>query len=172
MAVNVTAGYEFENGLAPEAGVRYLVTSQDSHNDGAQHISSDNSKVVTAAARAVEKAASGRPVILIGYSGDALLSGLVIEKTPHLSVKKWITLAGLLNHTRWTTDLRLPPLKDSVDLQTLPPVSQLHLIGEKDRIVSAGLTAFIVKEQDLIIIPDATHTKGFEKYYPLIYENE
>ena len=51
------------------------------------------------------------PVILIGYSGGALLSGLVISQNPQIPVKRWMTLAGVFNHGKWTQDLKLPPPK-------------------------------------------------------------
>ena len=47
-AANMTAGYGFNNGITPEGGLRYMAVSQETYNDGAQNISSDNSNVLTA----------------------------------------------------------------------------------------------------------------------------
>lgn len=47
-AANVMSGYDFENGLTPEAGLRYVLADQKSYDDGAQHISSDDNDVLTA----------------------------------------------------------------------------------------------------------------------------
>ena len=126
--------------------------------------------IVNSTAQAIQNISNGRPVILIGYSGGALLSGLVIKQNPKLPVKKWVTLAGVLNHTKWTEMLKLPPLSASVDLKKLPPVSQLHLVGDKDKTISYQLTEQLVPRKDLIIIPDATHDSGYENYYPIIYK--
>ena len=98
------------------------------------------------------------------YSYAALLSGLVIKQNPKFSVKKWITLAGVLNHTKWTRSLRLPSLQDSINLKTLPIVPQRHFIGDKDRTVSYKLIESLVDEKNLVIISGATHDKGYTDY--------
>ena len=126
-------------------------------------------EIVDSATQAIKEISSKQPIVLIGYSGGALLSGLVIEQNPKLPVKKWITLAGVLNHKKWTQDLNLPSLKDSVDLQKMPTVPQLHLIGDKDSVVSYKLTKALVDNKNLIVVPDATHSGGFEDYYVTIY---
>ena len=74
-----------------------------------------------------------------------------------------------MNHTKWTKDLNLPPLKDSIDLKTLPTIPQLHLIGNKDIIVSYKLTESLVNRDSLIIIPDASHDAGHEEYLQTMY---
>ncbi len=122
-------------------------------------------KIVDSTGQAVKVISNNRPIVLIGYSGGALLSGLVIEQNPTLPVKKWLTLAGVLNHTKWTENLNLPPLSDSVDLKKLPSISQLHFVGDKDKIVSSEMTATIVPAKDLIIIPGATHDNGYDNYF-------
>ena len=126
-------------------------------------------KIVNSVSEAVKKISCNKPIILIGYSGGALLSGLIINRNPNLNIVKWITIAGVLNQKQWTEKLNLPPLKDSLDLEYLPKVKQVHLIGEKDKIVPIELTKSIVCKQDLIIVPNATHNTGFEKYYNVIY---
>ena len=129
-------------------------------------------EIVESTIQAIEKISAKRPVILIGYSGGAMLTGLVIRQNPQIKVQKWITLAGVLNHTQWTKDLNLPPLSDSLDLDELPNVKQHHYIGAKDKTVSPELTQKITKGQNLTIIPNATHTKGFDDYLQEIYQNK
>ncbi len=129
-------------------------------------------KIVDSVSLAVNEMSKGKQVVLIGYSGGALLSGLIINENPNLNVVKWITIAGVLNHTKWTEKLNLPPLKDSLDLAYLPKVKQVHLAGEKDKIVPVELTKSIVPAQDLIIVPKATHNTGFDKYYSIIYSSD
>ena len=127
-------------------------------------------EIVTSTMQAIKKISNKQSIILIGYSGGALLSGLVIEQNPKLPVKKWITLAGVLNHKKWTEDLNLPPLKDSIDLEKLPVVTQLHFIGDKDTTVSYKLTETLIDSKNLIVIPRGTHDKGYTDYLSDIYK--
>ena len=127
-------------------------------------------EIIAAATEAIKKISNNRPIVLIGYSGGALLSGLMIEQNPQLPVKKWITIAGLLNHTKWTTDLNLLPLKNSMDLKKPPTLPQIHFVGDKDKVIPYKLTESLVKKEDLIIVPNATHNSGYEDYYSIIYQ--
>ncbi len=45
---NLMVGYDFENGLTPLAGVRYLSVHQDSYFDGLQQVGAENDEVLTA----------------------------------------------------------------------------------------------------------------------------
>ena len=120
-------------------------------------------KIVNNMAQAVKKIADGKDVILIGYSGGALLCGLIInEYQQELKIVKWITIAGLLNHTRWTTYFNYVPLKDSLDLDTIPNIDQKHYIGKQDKIIPYQLTLERVDKSNCVIIENATHNKGFE----------
>jgi len=46
-AANVMTGYDFTNGLTPEAGLRYLLADQESYTDGVQHVKAKNNDVLT-----------------------------------------------------------------------------------------------------------------------------
>ena len=74
-----------------------------------------------------------------------------------------------MNHGQWTQKLKLPPLINSIDLEHLPAVQQVHLAGKKDKIVPIELTETLVPKKDLIVVPQATHESGYEDYYSLIY---
>ena len=126
-------------------------------------------RIVDSTAQAIKTISNKHPVILIGYSGGALLSGLVIKQNPKLPVQKWMTLAGLLNHSKWTQSMKLEPLTESIDLDALPKVKQLHLIGDKDKTIPWQLTESLVDKQNLIVIPNATHDDGYDDYYNIIY---
>ena len=126
-------------------------------------------EIVNSATQAIKKVSGKQEIILVGYSGGALLSGLIINQNPEMPVKKWITLAGVLNHSKWTENLNLPPLKDSIDLKTLPNIPQLHLIGDKDTTVSYKLTESLVDSKNLVVIPGATHDKGYTSYLSSVY---
>ena len=113
-------------------------------------------------AQAIKQIAGDKKVVLIGYSGGALICGLIINQyRQELNVIKWITVAGLLNHTRWTTYFNYVPLKDSLDLDTIPDIEQTHYVGKKDKIIPYQLTLELVDKSNCVIIEDATHNSGF-----------
>lgn len=114
-------------------------------------------KIIDSMSGAVKGIANGRPIILMGYSGGAMISGLIIENTPELNVKKWITIAGVLNHADWTEYFGDTPLSHSLDMDDLPQVKQLHYAAEKDEVVPLELTKKWVGEENVIIIKNATH---------------
>ena len=118
-----------------------------------QYIKSDNKdnvdwtigrfsqKIVNNMKQAIKQIAGDNDIILIGYSGGALLCGLIINQyKDELKIIKWITIAGLLNHTRWTKYFGYKPLTKSLDLDTIPNINQTHYIGKKDTIIPYKLT--------------------------------
>lgn len=114
-------------------------------------------KVIDSMAEAIRKVAKGREIILIGYSGGALLSGLIIQNNEDLMVKKWVTIAGVLNHSAWTEYFNDSPLSDSIDLDELPNVPQLHYVAEYDMVVPLELTYRFANMDDIIVVQGATH---------------
>lgn len=107
-------------------------------------------------ANAIRHVANGRPVILIGYSGGAMISGLVIEKNPDIDVKQWITIAGVLNHHDWTEYFGDSPLSASENLNRLPRVPQCHYVADYDIVVPRHLSEKWT-DNNIIIVPDSTH---------------
>ena len=119
-------------------------------------------KILNNMAQAIKKIAGDKNVILIGYSGGALLCGLIINHyQEELKIIRWITIAGLLNHTRWTKYFGYIPLKYSLDLDTIPNIPQTHYVGEKDTIIPCWLTLQCVDERNCVVIENAAHDKGF-----------
>ena len=53
-------------------------------------------KTINNLTQAIKTISQDAEIILIGYSGGALLSGIIINQNPDLKVKEWITIAGLL----------------------------------------------------------------------------
>lgn len=114
-------------------------------------------KIVDNMFEAIKQISDNNEVILIGYSGGALLTGLIINQYENnLNVIEWVTIAGLLNHTDWTTYFDLIPLKDSLDLEKIPNVKQKHFICKKDKIIPNELTLKRVNEKDCIFL-DTSH---------------
>ena len=119
-----------------------------------------SSRIIASVADAIIQIAQNRPVILIGYSGGALVSGLVINNYPQINVQKWITVAGVLNHTDWTSYFGDSPLTESLDMTVLPRVPQTHLVAEHDTIVPISLSKrWTCDSGDVNVIPNATHDK-------------
>lgn len=117
-----------------------------------------SSSVIDSMAVAIRSVARGRPIVLIGYSGGALISGLVIKQNPDLDVQKWITVAGVLNHSEWTEYFDDTPLSQSLSLGALPHVSQLHYVADNDKIVPNHLSKKWTGGKNLVTVYDATHT--------------
>lgn len=114
-------------------------------------------EIIKSVSAAIDKIAGNRPIVLIGYSGGAMISGLAILQNPQWNVKKWITIAGVLNHSDWTQYFNDAPLVKSVDMRALPQVSQTHYIAEFDDVVPNELSYKWADKQDIILIPGATH---------------
>ena len=115
-------------------------------------------QIINAMATAVRTVAQHRPIILIGYSGGAMVSGLIINKNPDLNVIQWVTIAGVLNHTDWTSYFGDSPLSLSLNLDTLPNVPQTHYIASGDRVVPNHLSQQWTGGNNLVVVSGATHT--------------
>lgn len=116
-------------------------------------------RVIDSMAVAVEHVAGNRPIILIGYSGGALVSGLIIQNYPQINVQKWITIAGVLNHSDWTAYFGDDALSHSLDLNVLPNIPQTHYVAQNDKTVPIELSTKWTQGKNLIIVPNATHNK-------------
>lgn len=114
-------------------------------------------QMVDSVANAIKSIAGKRPVILVGYSGGAMISGLIIQNHRDINVIQWITIAGVLNHSDWTDYFNDTPLTHSLNMNTLPHISQLHYVAEKDEVVPIKLSKEWIGEHKMIIIPGATH---------------
>ncbi len=113
--------------------------------------------MVDSVANAIKSVAGARPVILVGYSGGAMIAGLVIQKHPEINIKKWITIAGVLNHNDWTKHFNDTPLTHSLNLDTLPHISGVHYVVKNDKVVPNTLSQKWLAGQKVIVISNATH---------------
>ena len=119
-------------------------------------------KIIASESMAIKQIAKNKKIILIGYSGGAMVSGLIIKQNPKLRVEKWITIAGVLNHKKWTEYFGDKPLSESLNMETLPNVQQTHFVGGRDEIVPYDLAKTWADGKDIKIIPNATH-KDFKE---------
>lgn len=114
-------------------------------------------QIIDSMANVIRQVAQSRPVILVGYSGGAMVSGLIISQNPDIDVKKWITIAGVLNHADWTEYFGDAPLASSVDMTNLPDVPQVHYIAYGDKVVPNRLSRQWIAPDKLEIVSSATH---------------
>ncbi len=121
-----------------------------------------SSAIVDTMAQAIKNIAGTRPVVLIGYSGGGLLSGIVINRHPEIRVNKWITIAGVPNHAAWTGYFDDSPLTKSLDLEKMPPAPAVHYVGTRDTVVPPELARKFFPASQIIEIPNAGHN-DFEK---------
>lgn len=105
---------------------------------------------------AILDVAKNHEIVLIGYSGGALMSGLVINQNK-LNVIKWITIAGVLNHSDWTNYFGDTPLNESLDMTYLPNINQTHFVAENDDIVPFELSKRWLHGKNIVIVPNSRH---------------
>lgn len=114
-------------------------------------------KIIDSVAFAVKQISKGRDIVLIGYSGGAMVSGLIIEQNKDLSVKQWFTIAGVLDHDKWTQYFGDEKLDASLNLKQLPKIKQTHFVGNRDDVVPYELAKQWANEKDIVLIENATH---------------
>ena len=115
--------------------------------------------VIDSMARAIKTVAQTRPIVLIGYSGGAMVSGIVINQNPDMNVVQWVTIAGVLNHTDWTRFFGDKPLSKSLNMTVLPDVPQTHYIVSGDRVVPNALSSKWIGSKKVVKVPNATHDR-------------
>lgn len=114
-------------------------------------------KIIDAESQAIQKIAKNKKITFIGYSGGAMVSGLIIKQNPKIKVDKWITIAGVLDHKKWTEYFGDKPLNESLNMETLPGIEQVHFVGGRDEIVPYDLAKTWAKEDDIKLVPNANH---------------
>lgn len=130
-------------------------------------------EVINAEYEAIKQVAGDNPVILIGFSGGAQVAGLIASAKPGLNVKKIITIAGNLDHLTWTQYHDLPPLNESMNLESyrkqFAKIPQIHYVGSDDKVMPPVLVRdFIGKNTRVFEVRGATHNSGWEKIYSQI----
>ena len=126
--------------------------------------------------RALEMAdRPGMRIGLVGYSGGGAVAALVAARRGDVS---WlVTVAGNLDHEKWTEIHELTPLLDSLNPPDYAPalqeIPQLHLVGEEDTNIPLGvaesyLDAFSDLDKIKVeVVPDTDHHCCWETTWPL-----
>lgn len=134
-------------------------------------------EIVNAEYEAIHKIAGDKPVILIGFSGGAQIAGLAAAAKPGLNVRKIITIAGNLDHSAWTRYHNLPPLDESMNLESyrgqFAQIPQIHYAGTDDDVVPAFLIREFAGNGAVVIEVDgASHNAGWESVYRDIWREK
>lgn len=131
-------------------------------------------EVINAEFLAIKQIAGNNDLILIGYSGGAQIAGLISAAKPGLNVKKLVTIAGNLDHLAWTTYQKLPPLNESLNLESYRNqylgIPQIHYVGSDDKTMPPVLVEeFVGHKWPVVTVQNANHGTGWEKIYPAIW---
>lgn len=131
-------------------------------------------EIINAEYEAVRKIAGDAPVVLIGFSGGAQVAGLIAAAKSGLDVRKIITIAGNLDHLGWTQYHKLPPLNESMNLESyrhrFAQIPQIHFVGAEDKNITPDLVKnFIGSNAEVIEVGGADHSTGWESVYSRIY---
>lgn len=149
---------------------QYVEDEQCSYSNFAWTTGRFSKAVVDSMSSAVNQIAGSKPVILVGYSGGAMISGLMIGRNANLKVRKWITIAGVLNHSAWTAHHKVRPLVDSLEMRSIPNVPQIHFAGGDDHVVPPYLVEQAAPHNTVSIVPNATHDSGYNSIKRYIYQ--
>lgn len=131
-------------------------------------------EIINAEFEAIKQIVRKNPVILIGFSGGAQVAGLIASGKPNLNIKKVITIAGNLDHLAWTQYHNLPPLNESMNLEsyrkkfaTLP---QIHYVGSDDKVIPPILVRDFIGNDNLIVeVIGVDHNSGWQDIYNKIH---
>lgn len=136
---------------------QYIMSSACSRSDWTDGRFSPD--IIDSMTYAIKTLAQNRPIVLIGYSGGAMVSGIVIHQNPDMNIAHWVTVAGVLNHADWTSYFGDRPLSKSLNMTALPRIPQTHYIASDDRVVPNHLSRKWIGVENLIEIPNATHNR-------------
>ena len=131
---------------------------------------------LAAAARRLLTASGADELVLIGHSGGGTLAMLLAERLEETVAV--VTIAGNLDVGAWTTHHGLPPLAASLDPAGRPPlppaIHQLHLAGDRDRVVPPAMIATALAAQggpDVKVLPGFDHACCWHRLWPeLLHE--
>lgn len=113
-------------------------------------------------------------IVLFGYSGGAVIASLLANELPN--VIGLVTIAGNLDTRLWTKSRGFLPLTGSlnpVDIRVMrSDILQIHLIGNKDRIVPNAVTKSFLSVHGGLLwqYQNFDHRCCWEKEWPIILE--
>lgn len=121
---------------------------------------------------AVKQKYNNSSFTLVGYSGGGAIALLIAARRN--DVERVITIAGNIDHQKWTDIHNISPLEGSLNpinySKSLGNILQYHLIGKEDDVVPGEVfDSYVGNFKDRKNINhkfyDATHTRGWRESY-------
>ena len=133
-----------------------------------------STEVVASLSRALDSLCAGYAgLVLIEHSGGGALAMLLAARRD--DVRMVVTLAGNLSTRAWADEHGYTPLYGSLDPAGEPPlgphIAQLHLLGERDTVISLSMLSAALKVQpgaETRLVPDADHSCCWSKLWPQV----
>ena len=126
-------------------------------------------EVVESTSQAVEMLKENfqaKQLVLVGYSGGGAVAALVAARRHDVALL--VTVAGNLDHQKWTAQHHVTPLTGSLNpadaWEQLLDVPQLHFVGGRDRIVGREVAESFAshfpaeRRPELRMIPEFDHS--------------
>jgi hypothetical protein len=131
-------------------------------------------EVVNSMSRVLDAVAGDyRNVVLFGHSGGGTLAMLLAARCEYVSAV--VTLAGNLDVEAWAAYHGYTPLQGSLNPRAEPPlqseITQLHLLGENDAVITQSMLAGALVQQpaaEIRTIPRADHSCCWSQLWPSI----
>ncbi len=110
-------------------------------------------------------------VILLGYSGGGQIAAMLSVQHPEKTLYLY-TVAGILDHRRWTNYHHASPLTGSrsLELKKIYTIPQMHFVGSDDTVVPPALTQYVMPGYMITVVPGANHTQGWDKIKSALYQ--
>jgi len=115
---------------------------------------------------------------VIGYSGGGAIAPLLSAKRDDISFL--VTVAGNLDHKYWTQRHNISSLYGSLNppsfAKELQNIKQVHLIGEKDRVIDKSIfnsyNSYFKDTSNIryVVLEEFTHQKGWEENWTEIID--
>lgn len=130
-------------------------------------------EVIESLSEAIDRAAQGKPLHLVGYSGGGAIAALLAERRDDvLSLR---TVAGNLDSDALNRYHGVSPTPQSLnaisEAAKLHGVAQVHYVGEMDPIVPASIASDFLKAQGasvcakIVTVPGASHEAGWVGFW-------
>lgn len=129
-------------------------------------------KIMDAAVSQLKKRSGATQINLVGFSGGGTVAMLIAARRN--DVELLVTVAGVLDHVRWTELKQVSPLSGSLnpvdDVGRLAGIRQVHFVGGKDDIVPLEIARSYVDQAtssqvQMVLLHDQGHHCCWEKIW-------
>lgn len=135
-------------------------------------------RAVNAALDQLKQQQHAQRLVLVGYSGGAAVALLVAARRN--DIEGIVTVAGNLDPHAWAAEMKLQPLKASLDttkvIEATAHIPQVNFVGGKDRVVPPRVTEAFVQRYPvdhrprIIELPDNSHACCWAAQWPTLWK--